>query len=79
MQVKELREQLLEFQSKVNLESYINYFFETTGSFVDLFDAEKTCIFLDEIERPNILSFTCMTAMNNLFTKRSHKNKKNIS
>ena len=46
--VKELKEQILELSMNVNLESYINYFFETTGSFVDLFDAEKTCIFLDE-------------------------------
>ncbi|MBO5336618.1 MAG: transcription-repair coupling factor [Lachnospiraceae bacterium] len=29
-QVKELREQLLEFQSMINLESYIRYFFEDT-------------------------------------------------
>ena len=49
--VKELQEQLLELSMKVNLESYINYFFETTGSFADLFDAEKTCIFLDEPTR----------------------------
>ena len=46
--VKELQEQVLELGMTVNLESYINYFFEKTGSFIDLFDVEKTCVFLDE-------------------------------
>ena len=45
---KELKEQVLELGMSVNLESYIHYFFETTGSFLDLFDKEKTCVFLDE-------------------------------
>ena len=46
--VKELEEQVLELGMSVNLESYINYFFEKTGSFLDLFDVEKSCVFLDE-------------------------------
>ena len=46
--VKELQEQVLELGMSVNLESYINYFFERTGSFIDLFDPEKSCVFLDE-------------------------------
>ena len=46
--VKELEEQVLELGMSVNLESYINYFFENTGSFIDLFDPEKSCVFLDE-------------------------------
>ena len=46
--VKELKEQVLELGMSVNLESYINYFFEKTGSFIELFDFGKTCIFLDE-------------------------------
>ena len=45
---KELKEQVLELGMSVNLESYIHYFFEKTGSFIDLFDREKTCVFLDE-------------------------------
>ena len=49
--VKELKEQILELSMNVNLESYINYFFDMTGSFIDLFDIEKTCIFLDEPTR----------------------------
>lgn len=46
--VKELQEQVLELGMSVNLESYINYFFEKTGSFIELFDSDKSCIFLDE-------------------------------
>lgn len=46
--VKELKEQVLELGMSVNLESYINYFFEKTGSFIELFDHEKSCVFLDE-------------------------------
>ena len=45
---KELKEQVLELGMSVNLESYIHYFFEKTSSFIDLFDREKTCVFLDE-------------------------------
>ncbi len=35
-QVKELREQLLEFQSKINLEGYIRYFYEDTVTLPEL-------------------------------------------
>ena len=47
-QVKELKEQIFEFQSIVNLESYIHYFFEETASFLDIFKEKKSCIFMDE-------------------------------
>ncbi|MCM1551297.1 MAG: transcription-repair coupling factor [Butyrivibrio sp.] len=36
VQVKELKEQLLEFQNKVNLESYIHYFYEETVTLPEL-------------------------------------------
>ncbi len=36
MQVKELKEQLLEFKSKVNLEGYIRYFYEDTVTLPEL-------------------------------------------
>ncbi len=35
-QVKELREQLLEFQSKINLEGYVRYFYEDTVTLPEL-------------------------------------------
>ena len=47
-QIKELKEQIFEFQSIVNLESYIHYFFKETASFLDIFKEKKSCIFIDE-------------------------------
>lgn len=47
-QTAELKEQLLELRSLVNLESYIKYFFRDTVSFIELFREKKCCIFLDE-------------------------------
>ncbi len=47
-QIKELREDVLEFMAKTNLETYIRYFYEETGSFLESFDRKESCIFLDE-------------------------------
>lgn len=47
-QTAELKEQLLELRSLVNLESYIKYFFRDTVSFIELFREKKCCVFLDE-------------------------------
>jgi len=48
-QIRELREQLLEFHSKVNLESYIRYFYEDTVTLPELLNAMgKTVFFLEE-------------------------------
>ncbi len=46
--IKELKEQVLELGLTVNLESYMNYFWDKTCSFADLFPIDKTCVFLDE-------------------------------
>ena len=45
VQVKELKEQLLEFKSKVNLEGYVRYFYEDTVMFPELLArvAANTC------------------------------------
>ncbi len=50
-QIKELKEQIFEFKNLVNLDSYIHYFYQDTVSFFELFDREKTCIFIDEPAR----------------------------
>ena len=50
-QVKELREQVLEFSQITNLESYIRYFYEDTVSFLRFFPAGESCIFIDEALR----------------------------
>ena len=46
--IKELKEQVIELRQSVNLDSFIKYFFSETGSFIDLFSAKNTCVFLDE-------------------------------
>lgn len=50
-QIREMKEQLLELKSAVNLESSIRYFYPQTDSFLELFDREKSCIFIDEPAR----------------------------
>ena len=47
-QIGELREEVLELETKVNLESYVRYFYEELGSFLGGFDKKECCIFLDE-------------------------------
>lgn len=49
--LRELREEVFEFKNLVNLDSYVHYFYEDTVSFLELFDREKTCIFIDEPAR----------------------------
>ncbi len=46
--VADLKEQVTQFQSLVNLDSYINYFYEDTMSFIDLFQNRRCCVYLDE-------------------------------
>ncbi len=47
-QIGELREEVLELEAKVNLESYVRYFYQEMGSFLGNFDRNESCIFLDE-------------------------------
>ncbi len=54
VQIKELREQLLEFGvslNAVNLDSYIRYFYSELSGFLDFFEMEPSCIFIDEPNR----------------------------
>lgn len=46
--VKDLKEQVTQFQNLVNLDSYIRYFYEDTMSFTDFFAGRSCCIYLDE-------------------------------
>ncbi|MCX4350098.1 MAG: transcription-repair coupling factor [Lachnospiraceae bacterium] len=50
-QVRELKEQVYEFKNLVNLDSYVHYFYEDTVSFLELFDKDGTCVFVDEPAR----------------------------
>ena len=50
-QIQELKEQVLEFQNLVNLESYVRYFYDESVSFLDLFADKKHCFYIDEPAR----------------------------
>ncbi len=50
-QMRELKEQVYEFRSLINLDPYVHYFYEDTVSFLELFDLSETCIFIDEPAR----------------------------
>ena len=46
-----MEEQVFELGIQLNLDSYIRYFVQEASSFIDLFPAGKTCIFMDEPAR----------------------------
>jgi transcription-repair coupling factor (superfamily II helicase) len=46
--IAEFKENLVEYQGSVPMESYINYFYDHTVSFFDCFSNEDTIFFLDE-------------------------------
>ena len=51
-QIKELKEQLLEFHNIMNLEGYIRYFYDNTTTLPEIFQKlDKTIFFLDESSR----------------------------
>lgn len=50
-QIRELKEQVMEFQAYTNLESYVRYFYEDTVSLADLFSEQSHVFFLDEPAR----------------------------
>ncbi len=47
-QVEELKEDLFTYQSMTNLDSYLHYFYEETGSLLDFMETEKSLLILDE-------------------------------
>ena len=47
-QTDELREQLFELKSVVNLESYIRFFYPDTVTMQEMFPKGKSCVFIDE-------------------------------
>lgn len=46
--MKALEEEVLELDSGVNLEGFLQYFYPAPATFLDLFPADKTMVFLDE-------------------------------
>ena len=53
MNIKQLKEEALEFNNLTNLDGYINYFYDNTVSLLDLFDEDNTLVFIDEPMRVN--------------------------
>ena len=49
--ISELKEQVIAFSDSMNLESYIHYFYQDTGSFLDVLPKEDTVVVLDEPAR----------------------------
>lgn len=50
-QAAEVAEQILEYRSFLNLESYIRYFYEDTDSFLSFFEKDNSLFVLDEPQR----------------------------
>ena len=81
LQVKELREQLVEFKSKVNLESYIRYFYEDTVTLPELLqhlaeengDRRGPVFFLDEQSRIREAAETVELEFRESMTQRAEK------
>ncbi|MFI3201372.1 MAG: transcription-repair coupling factor [Eubacteriales bacterium] len=48
---QQLQEEIIEFQSYLNLDSYIRYFYEDTSSVIGLFSKEMTIVGVDEPNR----------------------------
>ncbi len=72
-QVEELREQLFELKSIVNLESYIRYFYEDTVTMQEMFPKGKSCIFIDEPQRVIEHAMAVETEFKESMTHRAEK------
>ncbi len=46
--IQDLKEQVTQFQSYINLESFLGYFYDNTMSFADFFADRKCCVYIDE-------------------------------
>ena len=73
VQTEELREQLFEFNSAVNLESYIRYFYEDTVTMQEMFPKGKSCIFIDEPQRVQEHAWAIETEFRESMTHRAEK------
>ena len=46
--IRDLKEQVTQFQNYINLESFLGYFYENTMSFADFFAGRSCCVYVDE-------------------------------
>ncbi len=72
-QTEELREQLFELKSLVNLESYIRYFYPDTVTMQEMFPKGKSCIFIDEPQRVQEHAWAVETEFKESMTHRAEK------
>lgn len=70
---EELREQLFELHSMVNLESYIRYFYDDTVTMQEMFPKGKSCIFIDEPQRVGEHAIAVETEFKESMTHRAEK------
>ncbi|MBQ3795443.1 MAG: transcription-repair coupling factor [Butyrivibrio sp.] len=72
-QTEELREQLFELKSVVNLESYIRFFYPDTVTMQEMFPKGKSCIFIDEPLRVQEHAMAIETEFRESMTHRAEK------
>ena len=72
-QTEELREQLFELHTAVNLESYIRYFYQETVTIQEMFPKGKSCIFIDEPARVQEHGLAVETEFRESMTHRAEK------
>ncbi len=72
-QTDELREQLFELKTVVNVESYIRYFYEDTVTMQEMFPKGKSCIFIDEPQRVQEHAWAVETEFKDSMTHRAEK------
>ncbi len=72
-QTEELKEQLFELKTLVNLESYIRYFYDDTVTMQEMFPKGKSCIFIDEPQRVQEHAWAVETEFKESMTHRAEK------
>ena len=72
-QTDELREQLFELKTVVNVESYIRYFYEDTVTMQEMFPKGKSRIFIDEPQRVQEHAWAVETEFKDSMTHRAEK------
>ena len=72
-QTEELKEQLFELKTVVNLESYIRYFYDDTVTMQEMFPKGRSCIFIDEPQRVQEHAWAVETEFKDSMSHRAEK------
>ncbi len=73
VRARELKEQLFELKTSVNLESYIRYFYEETVTIQEMFPKGRSCIFIDEPMRVQEEAIAVETEFRESMSHRAEK------